>query len=136
MSLRENVGINAGDPTRPTLLEGLSIPAWYDDALCAQVDHDSFYPELGGSTVDAKKVCAGCDVREKCLEYALENNERHGVWGGLSEQQRRKLAQVKHYGTSEAEVRQWAIDNGIAVRPTGRIPRALREAFEASKAAA
>jgi WhiB family redox-sensing transcriptional regulator len=68
-------------------------PDWYGDALCAQVgDYDEiFYPEMGGSTRDAKKVCAACPVRERCLEYALDNEERYGIWGGLSERARRKL---------------------------------------------
>ena len=45
----------------------------------------------GGSTREAKKVCLGCDVRGECLEYALQHDERFGIWGGLSERERRKL---------------------------------------------
>jgi WhiB family redox-sensing transcriptional regulator len=67
------------------------LPAWYDDALCAQVDQDMFYPEKGGSTVEAKRVCGMCRVRQQCLDYALANHERHGIWGGVSERDRRKL---------------------------------------------
>jgi WhiB family redox-sensing transcriptional regulator len=50
-----------------------------------------FFPEKGGSTRDAKKICTGCEVRGECLEYALSNDERFGIWGGLSERERRKL---------------------------------------------
>jgi WhiB family redox-sensing transcriptional regulator len=50
-----------------------------------------FFPEKGGSTREAKKVCLTCDVRSECLEYALEHDERFGIWGGLSERERRKL---------------------------------------------
>ena len=64
---------------------------WQDRALCAQTDPEAFFPEKGGSTREAKKVCVGCDVRSECLEYALENDERVGIWGGLSERERRKL---------------------------------------------
>lgn len=64
---------------------------WMDDALCAQVDPERFFPEQGQSTRDAKSVCAACDVRAQCLEYALRNNEEHGVYGGLSERERRQL---------------------------------------------
>ncbi len=65
--------------------------AWQDRALCAQTDPEAFFPEKGGSTREAKRVCASCDVRSECLEYALGNDERFGIWGGLSERERRKL---------------------------------------------
>ena len=65
--------------------------AWQDDALCAQTDPEAFFPEKGGSTREAKRVCLTCDVRGDCLEYALQNDERFGIWGGLSERERRKL---------------------------------------------
>jgi WhiB family transcriptional regulator, redox-sensing transcriptional regulator len=64
---------------------------WVDEGLCTQTDPEMFFPELGGSTRSAKKVCASCEVKERCLQYALENDERFGVWGGLSERERRKL---------------------------------------------
>ncbi len=64
---------------------------WQTDALCAQTDPEAFFPEKGGSTRDAKKICTTCDVRSECLEYALQNDERFGIWGGLSERERRKL---------------------------------------------
>ena len=65
--------------------------AWQTDALCAQTDPEAFFPEKGGSTRDAKRICTSCDVRDQCLEYALQNDERFGIWGGLSERERRKL---------------------------------------------
>jgi WhiB family redox-sensing transcriptional regulator len=64
---------------------------WQERALCAQTDPEAFFPEKGGSTREAKRVCLGCDVRAECLEYALENDERFGIWGGLSERERRRL---------------------------------------------
>ncbi len=64
---------------------------WQERALCAQTDPEAFFPEKGGSTREAKKVCVSCEVRAECLEYALENDERFGIWGGLSERERRKL---------------------------------------------
>ncbi|SDZ75480.1 WhiB family transcriptional regulator, redox-sensing transcriptional regulator [Bowdeniella nasicola] len=66
-------------------------PAWYELALCAQTDPEAFFPEKGGSTREAKRVCASCPVAKKCLEYALENDERFGIWGGKSERERRLL---------------------------------------------
>ena len=65
--------------------------SWQSDSLCAQTDPEAFFPEKGGSTREAKKICGSCEVRNHCLEYALENDERFGIWGGLSERERRKL---------------------------------------------
>ncbi|HHT41125.1 MAG TPA: WhiB family transcriptional regulator [Actinomyces sp.] len=64
--------------------------AWQERALCAQTDPEAFFPEKGGSTREAKAVCASCEVRAQCLEYALENDERFGIWGGMSERERRR----------------------------------------------
>jgi WhiB family redox-sensing transcriptional regulator len=64
---------------------------WQDRALCAQTDPEAFFPEKGGSTREAKRVCRSCEVRAECLEYALEHDERFGIWGGLSERERRRL---------------------------------------------
>ncbi len=64
---------------------------WQDRALCAQTDPEAFFPEKGGSTREAKRICQVCDVRSECLEYALAHDERFGIWGGLSERERRKL---------------------------------------------
>ena len=67
---------------------------WQERALCAQTDPEAFFPEKGGSTREAKKVCLGCDVRPECLEYALSADERFGIWGGLSERERRRLRKL------------------------------------------
>ena len=65
--------------------------SWQEQALCAETDPEAFFPEKGGSTRDAKRVCTGCPVRAQCLEFALENDERFGIWGGLSERERRRV---------------------------------------------
>ncbi|MCP1429514.1 WhiB family redox-sensing transcriptional regulator [Microbacterium foliorum] len=84
--------INLGVPgVRKTDAEDDSALAWQADALCSQTDPEAFFPEKGGSTRDAKRICTSCDVRGECLEYALNNDERFGIWGGLSERERRKL---------------------------------------------
>ncbi len=64
---------------------------WRDRALCAQTDPEAFFPEKGGSTREAKRICQLCEVRGECLDYALSTQERFGIWGGLSERERRKL---------------------------------------------
>jgi len=64
---------------------------WQERALCAQTDPEAFFPEKGGSTREAKRICSTCEVRSECLEYALEHDERFGIWGGLSERERRRI---------------------------------------------
>lgn len=64
---------------------------WQDQALCAQTDPEAFFPEKGGSTREAKRICKACAVRDECLEFALEHDERFGIWGGLSDRERRRL---------------------------------------------
>jgi WhiB family redox-sensing transcriptional regulator len=74
------------------LLDGDAEDAsWQERALCAQTDPEAFFPEKGGSTREAKKVCLTCEVRGECLDSALANDERFGIWGGLSERERRRL---------------------------------------------
>src|SRR3546814_9325878 len=65
--------------------------SWQDYANCLGVDPDLFFPERGASTREAKEVCRGCVVREDCLEFALTNGEKFGIWGGMSERERRRL---------------------------------------------
>ena len=77
---------------------GANNEPWVADALCAQTDPDAFFPEKGGSTREAKRTCMACDVRAECLDYALRNNERYGVWGGLSDRERRKIRAQEHPG--------------------------------------
>ena len=66
-------------------------PEWQEQALCSQTDPEAFFPEKGGSTREAKRICGRCEVKVDCLEYALGHDERFGIWGGLSERERRKL---------------------------------------------
>jgi WhiB family transcriptional regulator, redox-sensing transcriptional regulator len=77
----------------PTPFESelMTADQWQDRALCAQTDPEAFFPEKGGSTREAKKICLGCEVRAECLDYALAHDERFGIWGGLSERERRRL---------------------------------------------
>ena len=70
-------------------------PDWWGRAVCAQTDPEAFFPEKGGSTREAKRICSGCEVRAECLDYALAADERFGVWGGLSERERRRLRRAE-----------------------------------------
>jgi WhiB family redox-sensing transcriptional regulator len=69
--------------------------SWQDQANCLGVDPDLFFPERGASTREAKEVCRGCVVREDCLEYALANGEKFGIWGGMSERERRRIRRAR-----------------------------------------
>lgn len=64
---------------------------WVDLALCGQTDPEAFFPDKGGETKSAKAMCQRCEVRTECLEYALAQRERYGVWGGYSERERRQM---------------------------------------------
>jgi WhiB family transcriptional regulator, redox-sensing transcriptional regulator len=66
-------------------------PPWQDLALCSQTDPQAFFPEQGGSTRSAKRICGRCEVKAECLDYALAHDERHGIWGGLTDRERQKL---------------------------------------------
>lgn len=64
---------------------------WVSYAACGPADASLYFPRKGGSSAQAKRVCAGCPVRAECLDYALVTNQRYGVWGGTSERERRAL---------------------------------------------
>ncbi|MEQ7007679.1 WhiB family transcriptional regulator [Actinopolymorpha sp. B17G11] len=68
--------------------------AWTVDAVCGQTDPEAFFPEKGNSVREAKALCRRCVVRAECLETALANNERFGIWGGLSEVERRRFRRL------------------------------------------
>jgi hypothetical protein len=84
-----------------SLAEALSgrRPKWWDDAACrapgvAELIADGrvdFFPERGQSTRPAKVVCTDCPVRPECLQWSLDIGTHHGVFGGLSERERRRL---------------------------------------------
>ena len=78
-----------------TTLYGRQERSWQLQANCMGVDPDLFFPERGASTREAKEVCRGCVVREDCLEYALANGEKFGIWGGMSERERRRLRRAR-----------------------------------------
>jgi WhiB family redox-sensing transcriptional regulator len=78
-------------------------PSWQRQANCMGVDPDLFFPERGASTKEAKEVCRGCVVKEDCLEYALSNGEKFGIWGGLSERERRRIRRRRSMERRAAE---------------------------------
>ncbi|GAB4588400.1 hypothetical protein Ntsu_62320 [Nocardia sp. IFM 10818] len=64
--------------------------AWHQRALCTQTDPEAFFPDKGGSTREAKRICGSCEVKKECLDYALVHDQRFGIWGGLSPRERRR----------------------------------------------
>lgn len=69
--------------------------AWQDHAACLGCDPDVFFPEAGEDSAAAKAVCAGCPVREECLEYAIATGQAYGMWGGVAQTPRRKMIKAR-----------------------------------------
>lgn len=90
-----------------------SSDRWREDALCAQVDPEVFFPETPGPARQAKELCRRCPVRNECLEYALTNRERFGIWGGLSGRELRVLLRARDAGRVN--------DREVAAHTTGRM---------------
>ena len=88
---RPQLSLVAVEPERYEVAPATTDDEWQERALCSQTDPEAFFPEKGGSTREAKRICLGCEVRDACLDYALAHDERFGIWGGLSERERRKL---------------------------------------------
>ena len=59
-----------------------------EGGACEETDPEAFYPEKGDSSRGAKQICAVCDIRSACLEYALTHDEQFGIWGGMSTRDR------------------------------------------------
>ncbi len=81
---------------RPPQHNSLAVPArfaarWRELAACRGIDLEVFFPGRGESAGPARRVCAACPVRQPCLDYAITNRIAHGIWGGLTERERRAL---------------------------------------------
>jgi WhiB family transcriptional regulator, redox-sensing transcriptional regulator len=80
----------------------LPPPTWMRDAACAATDPELFFPDSRSPASEAKEICASCPVRPECLEYSLAAAEEFGVWGGLTEKERRKLLRTDHAQPEQA----------------------------------
>ena len=78
---------------RGKLIEALAVGelSWQDYANCRGADADLFFPERGASTRKAKAICNACDVKGECLDFAIVQGEKFGIWGGMSERERRRV---------------------------------------------
>jgi WhiB family redox-sensing transcriptional regulator len=98
----------AGNPVDPaTVDQGVSdelpspdhqTPVWMDHARCRTLTPSEFFPSDGVGVETAKRVCSECAVRADCLEYALIHRIDHGVWGGTSERERRRILRSRRVG--------------------------------------
>lgn len=86
----------AGLTTRPAAAGANRPDRWQDHGRCAETDPFLFYPEPGMTAAPAKRVCMSCEVRRECLEYAVENGELWGVWGGTTENQRKAIRRSRN----------------------------------------
>ncbi|WP_274918022.1 WhiB family transcriptional regulator [Streptomyces sp. WZ-12] len=77
---------------RPTLAENMRVEVvGWGGARCTHTDPEVFFPPLDRNTDQARAACTACPIIEACLDYALRNEVRHGVWGGLSARERKRL---------------------------------------------
>ncbi len=73
---------------------------WQDDANCTGANANLFFPERGASTGKAKLICRECRVRPECLEFAISTREKFGIWGGMSERERRRVRKERQIAAS------------------------------------
>lgn len=77
-----------------------SATAWMQDGNCRLYPPNTFFPSDGVGVDKARKICVGCPVTEPCLEYALDQRIDHGVWGGCSERERRRILKRRRLALS------------------------------------
>lgn len=73
---------------------------WMAEGECRHEPSATFFPSDGTGVEVARRICAGCPVQSPCLEYALRNHIAHGVWGGASERERRRIARRRRLQSS------------------------------------
>ena len=71
---------------------------WMAEGKCRNFPAEMFFPGDGTGVIKAQKICATCPVADQCLNYALENHVDHGIWGGKSERERRRLQRARRRG--------------------------------------
>lgn len=77
--------------------------SWMSKGKCRELPPELFFPSDGVGVEVAKKICFSCRVRDTCLEYAIVNHIDHGVWGGASERERRRIARARRLAKMEIE---------------------------------
>jgi hypothetical protein len=92
-----STGEKVGDAQRRQLREARepATPKWVRDGDCTRVDPEAWFPDVGGSPKAAKEICRGCPSKEPCLQWAMEHNERWGVWGATTYEERVKIRRAR-----------------------------------------
>jgi len=75
---------------------------WMQRGLCREIPPAVFFPSDGVGVEAARRICANCPVKEPCLEYALAFRIDHGVWGGCSERERRRILKRRRVAAAVA----------------------------------
>lgn len=78
--------------------------SWMSHGNCAHRDPSMFFPSDGVGVEIARRACEGCPVKTQCLEYAIAERIDHGVWGGCSERERRRIIRSRQTQTAEQAV--------------------------------
>ncbi len=73
---------------------------WQNGASCTGANANLFFPQRGASTREAKSICRECSVRPECLEFAISTGEKFGIWGGMSERERRRVRKERQIAAS------------------------------------
>jgi len=118
---------------RPPRYRSLAVPArfaarWRELAACRGTDLEVFFPGRGESAGPARQVCAACPVRQPCLDYAITNRITHGIWGGLTERERRALR--SGWGRASRQERDQAV---LAADAAGYAAAAIGRSFGLSR---
>jgi hypothetical protein len=109
--------VTVGQPRHPTPALPPPAPAgWQYRAACRGTDLSVFFPGRGESAEPARQICAACPVRQPCLDYALSHTITHGIWGGLTERDRRPLR--VHHTAAARQQRDEAITAAAAAGST------------------
>lgn len=80
----------------------IDMPAWFTDAACVGTDPEAFFPEKGQPSNAARRVCAGCEIRVACGEYAIVRPELTGLWGGMGERERQAIRRQRDIDAAAA----------------------------------
>lgn len=87
-------GLNKGDNEKET-------EKWMRKAKCKNLNPSIFFPSDGAGVEVARRICRDCQVKKECLEYALAHHIDHGVWGGTSERERRRILKARKVTNQE-----------------------------------
>ena len=87
-----------------SIVNEYQIAKWMQRGNCADEPPSRFFPSDGVGVEVARRICANCPVKEPCLEYALEHRIEHGVWGGCSERERRRILRRRRLAAQEASL--------------------------------